>query len=94
MLYSDTSPLDVLGDYFENPRAHVHQHWPYTFGNLLPLTLPAKQTQPVVLLEQGLGLYNANSIESLATAMELSAMGARNVARLITARRVEKAARS
>lgn len=91
MLYSDTSPLEVLGDYFVNPRAHIHQHWPYTFGGLLPLTSPATQTQPVVLHDHGLGLYNPNSLESLATAMELSAMGARNVARLITARRVAAA---
>ena len=59
---------------------------PYTFAKLAPVLNASAETQPVVLREEG--LYNLNAVESMATAMEISAMGARNVARLITQKRV------
>ena len=87
MVYSDTDISHRLGELFSNPSQFIHQHWPYTFANLEPITDAGTQTQPIVLLEMGLGVYNINAIESIATAMELSAIGARNVARLVVQRR-------
>ena len=41
----------------------------------------ARSGQPVVLAP---GLFNSNAMESIASAMEISVIGARNVARLLT----------
>ena len=77
MVYSD-GPIDErLPSLFVSPQLHHTQHWRYTFGELVPITNPALQTQPVVLAE---GLYNANAMESIASAMEISVIGARNAA--------------
>ena len=62
MVYSD-GPIDErLPSLFVSPQLHHTQHWRYTFGELVPITNPALQTQPVVLAE---GLYNANAMESI-----------------------------
>jgi prenylcysteine oxidase/farnesylcysteine lyase len=88
MVYSDTAIDQRLAELFVGPEAHHVQHWPYTFGQLPPISIgpnASAQVQPVVLAP---GLYNANAMESIASAMEISVIGARNAAAHVVARRV------
>jgi hypothetical protein len=67
---------------FVNVKQYYHNHWPYTFAALEPITGEQSQLQPIVM--HSAGLFNINALESIATAMEISAIGARNVARLVS----------
>ena len=53
-----------------------------TFAGLAPMRDGGASAQPVVL--HPAGLINANAVESISSAMEISAIGARNAARLVT----------
>ena len=79
MVYSDTSIQPHLEQLFTGVGQVLVQHWPYTFAGLDPIVQPERQLQPVVLRS---GLFNANAIESIASAMEISTIGGRNAARL------------
>ena len=79
MVYSDKEVSAF--ELFTNASAFETHHWPYTFAGLEPIVDPKAQLQPVVLHEAG--LINANALESIASAMEISVMGARNAARLV-----------
>ena len=84
MVYSDESILQDIDMYFNNPKTEtVFEHfWPYTFPHLKPID--GGNVQPIILNEaDGGGIYNANAMESIATAMEISSIGGRNVALLI-----------
>jgi hypothetical protein len=81
MVYSDKDVSDGLDEMFINVTNFYHHHWPYTFAALKPITAES-QLQPVVL--HSAGLYNINALESIATAMEISVIGARNIARLVS----------
>ena len=80
MIYSDASLKPILDTVLINPNTETmyEQYWPYTFAHLTP-TSDSKMLQPIVLTP---GLYNLNSMESLASAMEVSSIGAHNGARL------------
>ena len=80
MVYSDQSLLPDVERLFVNVTQRLEHHWPYTFAALPPITDPSTQAQPVVLAP---GLYNANVLESIASAMEISVIGARNAAGLV-----------
>ena len=85
MVYSDRSIRREIGVYFKNPNTEtIYEHfWPYTFPHLKVFS-DEGGTQPIILNEaDGGGIYNANAMESIATAMELSSIGGRNVALLI-----------
>ena len=52
MVYSDTAIDQRLAELFVGPEAHHVQHWPYTFGQLPPISIgpnASAQVQPVVL---------------------------------------------
>ena len=82
MVYSD-GPLDasLIDRLFVNVRTTFAHHWPYTFAGLAPMRDGGASAQPVVL--HPAGLINANAVESISSAMEISAIGARNAARLV-----------
>jgi len=88
LVYSD-GPIDAAtrARLFVNATDQLEQHWPYTFAQLAPITDAPAQTQPVVLAD---GLYNANALEQIASAMEISAIGGRNAA-LLVARQAARA---
>ena len=78
MIYSDTSIQPHLEQLFTGVGQVLVQHWPYTFAGLDPIVQPERQLQPVVLRP---GLFNANAIESIASAMEISTIdGERHLA--------------
>ena len=86
MVYSDASIKDNIENYFINPNAKtLYEHyWPYTFPHLKVISNEEAQVQPVILnKEDGGGIYNANTMEFIATAMEISSIGGRNVGMLI-----------
>ena len=97
LVYSDAALHDAeLETLFLglNVNATLRQHWPYTFAQLTPFggaegegegegEERAPQVQPVVLHPSG--LINANAMESIASAMEISIIGGRNAARLLLA---------
>lgn len=76
-----------------NGSATLRQHWPYTFAKLSPFPgdledlgdLGEGRGQPVVqpIVLHPDGVINANAVESIASAMEISVIGARNAARLL-----------
>ena len=78
MVYSDSSVMAQLDQLFVNVNQTYTHHWPYTFAHLAPTD--GHVAQPI-LLSKSPGLYNVNSMESLASAMEISSIGGRNVAR-------------
>ena len=83
MVYSDQPIIHnrtVLQSIFIQPNTNTiyEQYWPYTFAHLYP-TSKLKMLQPIELSS---GLYNLNALESLASAMEISAISAHNGARL------------
>jgi len=80
MVYSDAA-LDAatLAKLFVGVKDSMAWYHPYTFAGLEPDDGAA--AQPVVLHEAG--LINANAVESISSAMEISAIGARNAAALI-----------
>ena len=80
MVYSDAA-LDAatLAKLFVGVKDSMTWYHPYTFAGLEPDDGAA--AQPVVLHEAG--LINANAVESISSAMEISAIGARNAAALI-----------
>ena len=90
MVYSDEKPDPFV--LFTNVSAFESHHWPYTFSGLRPVTEPLAQLQPVVL--HPAGLINANALESIASAMEISVMGARNAARIVAQLVEERRGRS
>lgn len=84
LVYSDhdlsgKKPNTLVDGLFEEVKTVYVQHWPYTFAHLKPLTGEPGELQPIVLHN---GLYNLNAIESIASAMEVSCIAARNGARL------------
>jgi prenylcysteine oxidase / farnesylcysteine lyase len=84
LVYSDydlrgKEPNTLIDGLFEEVKTIYVQHWPYTFAHLKPLEGTAGEMQPIILRP---GLYNLNAIESIASAMEVSCIAARNVARL------------
>ena len=85
IIYSDASVKNNIDDYFTGVKGELYeQYWPYTFPHLWPLqsgVAAAQDTQPVELDPSGL-LFNINAVESLASAMEISAIGARNAAKI------------
>lgn len=80
MVYSNLPLAPHLDKLFVGVGQVLVQHWPYTFAALTPITSEHQQLQPVVVMEEG--LYNANAVESIASAMEISVIGARNAAQL------------
>lgn len=82
MVYSDR-PLDasLIDRLFVDVRTTFAHHWLYTFASLVPMRDGGASAQPVVL--HPAGLINANAVESIASAMEISVIGARNAARLV-----------
>lgn len=61
-----------------NPSDIIVQSWPYTFPELVPITkTSATQYQPLTLDN---GIHYINAMESVASAMEGSIIGGRNVA--------------
>ena len=104
MVYTDAPATDaVLSAIFVNVTHTFRQYWPYTFARLNPVPVqppPAGGApggdrgaaaepllQPVILAP---GFINANAVESLASAMEISVFGARNAARLAVAHLAKK----
>ena len=74
-----------MNELFINPRVDemYEQYWEYTFPKLTPnivLSEEKKKFQKIILAP---GLFNLNSLESLATAMEISSISAHNGARLV-----------
>eukprot|EP00948_MAST-09A_sp_MAST-9A-sp1_P002535 g2535.t1 len=70
------------------PSSIIRQHWPYTFPHLRPTPSSKYKNetnfQPIILMP---GLFYVNGIESLASAMECSIIGGRNIAMLLAAER-------
>ncbi len=86
MVYSDVSIKSNIEKFFINPNTEtVYEHyWPYTFPHLNVISDKNANVQPLILNEaDGGGLYNANVMEFVATAMEISSIGGRNVGKLI-----------
>lgn len=84
IIYSDASVKGDIERYFTGVGDLSEQYWPYTFPHLTPLNGNSRDesdVQPVVLDGKG-AVFNINSVESLASAMEISAIGARNAAKL------------
>ena len=95
LVYSDKKLTDtVLDGLFVGLHAAgtVRQHWPYTFARLNPFVATSsskteaeenavQQVQPVVL--HPAGCINANAMESISSAMEISVIGGRNAAHLL-----------
>lgn len=84
IIYSDASVEGDIDNYFTGVQGEIYeQYWPYTFPHLQPLQAggATDDTQPVELDPSGL-LFNINAVESLASAMEISAIGARNAAKI------------
>ena len=83
MVYSDKK-LTKLNELFIHPRVDdmYEQYWEYTFPKLTPIVQSEekKKFQKIILAP---GLFNLNSLESLATAMEISSISAHNGARLV-----------
>ena len=77
MVYSD-QPLNLTSVFVNPKEGWYQQYWPYTFAHLTP-TSNTDMLQPIVLAP---GLYNLNALESLASAMEVSSIAAKNGARL------------
>ena len=75
---------DHSNELFINPRVDdmYEQYWEYTFPKLTPIVQSEekKKFQKIILAP---GLFNLNSLESLATAMEISSISAHNGARLV-----------
>ncbi|XP_072030757.1 uncharacterized protein [Amphiura filiformis] len=68
-----------MDEYFIGVRSVYTHHWVYTFPRLIPITDP-EDFQDIQLHD---GLFNINTIESIASAMEVPVINARNVAQLI-----------
>lgn len=95
LVYSDKKLTDTALDALFiglHAAGTVRQHWPYTFARLNPFVATpsnkaeaeenaVQQVQPVVL--HPAGLINANAMESISSAMEISVIGGRNAAHLL-----------
>eukprot|EP00026_Physarum_polycephalum_P008287 Phypoly_transcript_08369.p1 GENE.Phypoly_transcript_08369~~Phypoly_transcript_08369.p1 ORF type:complete len:216 (+),score=41.07 Phypoly_transcript_08369:836-1483(+) len=75
-IFSNVPMESYLDSIFTNMTDYFVQVWPYTFPDLSP----QESYQPIILAE---GLYYANTMESVATAMECSTISGRNIALLI-----------
>ena len=68
-----------MDDYFIDVQSVYVHHWVYTFPRFIPTTNP-EDFQDIQLDD---GLFNINTIESVASAMEVPVINARNVAQII-----------
>lgn len=75
-IFSNTDISDLFNDIFINLYNYTMQDWPYTF----PKLIPTNQFQPIILAKN---LYYCNTIESTASAMEMSVIAGRNIAQLL-----------
>lgn len=76
-IFSNVDVSDRLDSMFINHSDSLVQHWNYTFPDLQP----PRHYQP---LKAANNLYYVNTMESVVTAMEGSAISGRNVAKLIS----------
>jgi len=84
-IFSNSDVSGILSELFEGLQWFRVQDWPYTFPALVPVpepTDPSVAFQPVVLWPS---LYYTDGIESVASAMECSAIAGRNIALHLTA---------
>ena len=80
LLHSDDAlPAATLGAMFRTSTVLHVKHWPHAFPIQRPAPTPA-DLPPLVL---GNGALYLNAIETVASSMETTAIGARNAARLL-----------
>ena len=70
---------NYMDDYFVGIKSIYTHHWNYTFPEFKPVKDPSG-FQDIQLAD---GLYNVNTIESVASAMEVPVINARNIAMMI-----------
>jgi len=73
--FSNTDIQSILSNVFISYEWVMVQDWPYTFPKLKPIK--DSEFQPIILSDN---LYYLNTIESVASAMEVSTIAGRNIA--------------